>query len=144
MLPKYYSGFCKNYSTTTALLQILKDVHVAFESSFLVLPDFSKSFNISETAFNLLQNYLVNRIQSVFIPDHISSWCVHDKRYTPVYFGPYTIYLHILISPVYLAIGNALYLLIMCKSTCHFVLLMYLIPFQILILILEVRLLQMN
>jgi len=92
LLFKYQSGFRKNHSTTSSLLEIVDQICTALDKKhifILLLLDFSKAFdsinhnilfkklntqfNFDISSIKLLQNYLSNRTQFVSISEKISS-----------------------------------------------------------------------
>ncbi|KAJ3666833.1 hypothetical protein Zmor_002263 [Zophobas morio] len=91
ILPLYQSGFRRNYSTCSALLNITSDIATAFDDSqlcILTLLDYSTAFDmvnyqlllaklryygLAEAFCNWFNSYLSNRTQVVKLEDNVSS-----------------------------------------------------------------------
>ncbi len=97
LLNEFQSGFRPNHSTNTALLNISDDIRRNIDNkngTILVLLDFSSAFdsvnhdlllrklyeyfNFSKTALKLIQEYLIDRSQSVHVNDEASNF--HNKH----------------------------------------------------------------
>jgi len=98
LLFKYQSGFRRNHSCLTALVQVSEDIRSSIDKNqvvFLGLLDFTKAFlnvdhylmlvkllneyNFSTPALRLIQSYLMNRQQAVCIGGRVSSFSYINK-----------------------------------------------------------------
>lgn len=91
LLPKFQSGFRKNYSCTTALLSVVDDIVKQTDignCTVLILLDLSRAFDtinhdlllsilkyigISDKANDLIENFLKNRTQQVVLDNNLKS-----------------------------------------------------------------------
>jgi hypothetical protein len=107
LFDEFKFGFCKNHSTTTALLKVSNDLRETFNRgmvSLLLLLDFSKTFDksnhgkllkkfrtfsLSDSPISCFASYLHDRAQCVSVGGKCSSWLAQGEILGPLLFSLY-------------------------------------------------------